>query len=763
MALTLTLKKYGETDRDLALSAISPDGELLQEVENELCRFVSSDVDLDLDNSDGWYSTNWSALDPEAVYPDQWYLQVSKGGSVVWEGDLDPVSVSFDLKARTVKATFLHKLKRLEHYAASGLLRTGFRYQFRSGYCTSATKTDYTVTLTDPDLDGTTDQFLNHYITHYCKVQNMDTLAKSDQWCVFKVTASTGTTVTGRLVWPLPYDTVGEFKIDTVYSSRTFWIAPLSARILGAGGILAFSSEDAQASYGLLAADKVGLVVSSGEIIDEVELYALTDYNDTLNEISAVPSEGITPTTGTARTGILLTPYNRNKSIADTAADLFAAAGLSASDYEISVTEYDRTLDYLDFSDKSVLEALTELAAVANAVVFATPSKFYFIDRDTAKSGGATKTIDSLLVEAERPAVWEHYHPQVRVDGADDHFYRVRGPARGGAELSVSTDFVSKMATLKEIALRLYEYFGANRKFLRVRVEDDGTAWKLWDTATYDSVNYWVVRVGEPVRSVDSAYRSTITLDLVEKTATATAATAGTGAGRVDTADLDDPIPPLAVAFADAVPYYTVTGGTPVYYYSENNGASYDYPIYFTVDPPEDLWKVYLWKLIASATGGSAQAVSYLDPFTRKKPASAPTTGTTAGGAKGSRTYYVKITYASASGETEASASATQAVAANNLLTVTAPTFPGGVGKCHVYVGTAADALYYQGTISTTGGTWTEPTTALATSGPVPPTQTVHRAYFQNAASTLDYNLAVSTILYTARTSAPSDTVKTAV
>ena len=100
-----------------------------------------------------------------------------------------------------------------------------------------------------------------------------------------------------------------------------------------------------------------------------------------------------------------------------------------------------------------------------------------------------------------------------------------------------------------------------------------------------------------------------------------------------------------------------------------------------------------------------------------------PTTGTTAGGSlTGQGTYYVKITYLTPYGETTASAEASQAVADNNLLTVTAPTAVAGATGWNVYVSQSTGTETLQNSTPLgIGQNYTMATTGIVT-GVVPPT-----------------------------------------
>lgn len=101
---------------------------------------------------------------------------------------------------------------------------------------------------------------------------------------------------------------------------------------------------------------------------------------------------------------------------------------------------------------------------------------------------------------------------------------------------------------------------------------------------------------------------------------------------------------------------------------------------------------------------------------------SAPGTTTTVGGALSLRTYYVKVTLVSPSGETLASSETTQIVAANYLVTVNAPAAGGNALEWNVYIATSSGAETQQNPIvlQLSQTTWTEPVTGLI-SGAAPP------------------------------------------
>jgi hypothetical protein len=119
---------------------------------------------------------------------------------------------------------------------------------------------------------------------------------------------------------------------------------------------------------------------------------------------------------------------------------------------------------------------------------------------------------------------------------------------------------------------------------------------------------------------------------------------------------------------------------------------------------------------------GAAGTFDYVPSDPIPRPYSAPTMGSSTSGALGSRTRYAKFSWADASNETTPSVGyGTLAIGANNVLTVTVPTFPTNVTKAWVYVGATSAVLCRQATaITTSAGTWTEPDEGYDTGGASP-------------------------------------------
>lgn len=110
--------------------------------------------------------------------------------------------------------------------------------------------------------------------------------------------------------------------------------------------------------------------------------------------------------------------------------------------------------------------------------------------------------------------------------------------------------------------------------------------------------------------------------------------------------------------------------------------------------------------------------------------ATSPVLGSTPGGTLPATTYYVTITYTTSAGESLASAQASLAVAANELLTITSPPAIGGVTGWNAYVGTSAASMELQNAEPYAIGTnYTEPAGGIVAGRSAP---TMSTARFQN-------------------------------
>jgi len=117
----------------------------------------------------------------------------------------------------------------------------------------------------------------------------------------------------------------------------------------------------------------------------------------------------------------------------------------------------------------------------------------------------------------------------------------------------------------------------------------------------------------------------------------------------------------------------------------------------------------YVMGFLYERLGGGNYFYITIPQITVYSPFAGPTTATTTSGAIGARTYYVSYAWSDGTDTTDDSAESSQAIAGNDLIEVTVPSFPDGVTEARVYMGTASGTLTFCGTISSTGGTFTEP------------------------------------------------------
>ena len=114
-----------------------------------------------------------------------------------------------------------------------------------------------------------------------------------------------------------------------------------------------------------------------------------------------------------------------------------------------------------------------------------------------------------------------------------------------------------------------------------------------------------------------------------------------------------------------------------------------------------------------------------------------PTLSSSAAGTLPATTYYVRVTYNTAYGETPASQEANEAVAADHVLVVDSPTSLSGATSWNVYVGTTSGSETLQEAGIALATNWTEPTSGLI-SGVAYPAKG-----FAVATTTTNHNVAV--------------------
>ena len=172
---------------------------------------------------------------------------------------------------------------------------------------------------------------------------------------------------------------------------------------------------------------------------------------------------------------VCTTPYYRNKT-PEYLVGLFAAAtGLAWKILITPYTTYNNLVPYADFEGKSALEALSELAIITNCTLSCTHidgiTWFIFCQRD--RSPWPQKNLVGMITEGEITGQWDQCYQCVKVTGIDGRSV-IRGAPRYGCKiLEVSTDMVDSYPWLRQIADRLWAYFGVQRDYATVKVLGD--------------------------------------------------------------------------------------------------------------------------------------------------------------------------------------------------------------------------------------------------------------------------------------------------
>jgi hypothetical protein len=100
---------------------------LVSEIEQNLSEFSAGDIQLTCRNDDnGWDTVGFTSenCDPTARFPVCHYIDIYQDGVLVFEGDIDLKTVSFDRKQKTVSFTVLGPLHRLEQWNAEVVRRS---------------------------------------------------------------------------------------------------------------------------------------------------------------------------------------------------------------------------------------------------------------------------------------------------------------------------------------------------------------------------------------------------------------------------------------------------------------------------------------------------------------------------------------------------------------------------------------------------------------------------------------------------------------
>lgn len=163
-------------------------------------------------------------------------------------------------------------------------------------------------------------------------------------------------------------------------------------------------------------------------------------------------------------------------------------------------------VDYADFSDMSVSEALDEIAVLINGVFRLDRQGVpVFSMRAPADPGNAT-ILDGKLTAKNRSGLWVETYDKVTCTGQQSVEASVgdsTGPAR---ELSISCRLASSIAVASGIAAAALDFFGRRRMLIRASApDDDELEIELMDAASLDgrSFLFYEIQVTLPTFEID--------------------------------------------------------------------------------------------------------------------------------------------------------------------------------------------------------------------------------------------------------------------
>src|SRR3972149_2943135 len=180
---------------------------------------------------------------------------------------------------------------------------------------------------------------------------------------------------------------------------------------------------------------------------------------------------------------LLVTPYFRDKTVAQLVALLFAACGSAVQATAVNVPAFtDNIVRYADFAGKSVADALTELAMISNctllckfsgttAVQDAPKVTFNFQRRDAGLGTALELSAAGKILERSDSPIWDQYYSSIVVEGANSTRVQ-KGSTRPGAnQLQVQSGFMDTYAWEHQGLDRLWAYFGSRRTKATIKVK----------------------------------------------------------------------------------------------------------------------------------------------------------------------------------------------------------------------------------------------------------------------------------------------------
>jgi hypothetical protein len=607
---------------------------LMSQIEENLAEFTCGDIKLTCRNDDGgWDSVgfNSATCDPTARYPVCLYVDIYQDGVLVFQGDVDLKTISFDRKQRTVSFTILGPLHRLEQWNAevvkrqvpnlsdTGIVNSatslgGGQYAiecspktwyvnpatarcevqdhclidssgviwtvvsgygvainnrvsrlklgtavnppgpnwgktasappatgsfairpmiFASRYDWQSDPTVYTLShtptsLTDPGKNWLTNVFAGYWLEDSAKV-------------FWQITSNTGTvlTVTAQGAYPSGPDITAHTWPGTIINAPSYNIRKSNTyrllESLGPSVVTLGLTEQTSSQPGdqlnittagngsQIASIAAFTTLTASTQQDEIEFagahslpplsasvpnvdHMLWMMDDVQNDL--LPTDGVT----------LATPYYRGQTVSWLANALIASCASGALTPNVVVQAFsNNAVPYADFSQKSVADALTELATVSNCTVFCSFSgpptsplvTYNFMRRDPLPgnifdlSGYTSDGVTPKVTERQDSVAWEWWYPQISVRGANKTQVQKGSLRYGATNLNIQSDFMDSYSWLHQVLDRLWTYFGSRRAKTTLKVKGEyAIGIQLFSQVSLTGSDlWWVIKLNRPLRS----------------------------------------------------------------------------------------------------------------------------------------------------------------------------------------------------------------------------------------------------------------------
>ena len=541
---------------------------LTSQIEQNLAEFETGDIVLSARNDDGWWdSTAFTSatLDPTARFRLCLYVDVFVSNALVFQGDVDIKTISFDREIDTVSFTCLGPLHRLEQWSAETVRRPTPTFS-DFGLATSCGTTGSNWYLKD-----TTKTWYPKDVIGCCLIDGNNTI-----WTIIGTYGMgtgfgrDGLTINNPIVpppnWggtPTTPPPVASYKIRPMVFATRYNLGSLGAVTSGAGYLndagaswtvnqwngyfvydwqgtafgpitsntgqrLNFASgtpDVTQSFYTIRKSNYPNLLESLGPTISELYISGQTSIqqgdllhltaanaivfkewgptgtwvsstqevavqfvgakasNPTLTDhqlwLASAIEQDLYPSDG----AIMVTPYFRDKTVAQLAALLFAACGSAVQASYINVPAFsDDIVRYADFGGKNVAEALTELALVSNCTLLCTFSgttsvedapkvTFNFQRRDAGLGSVLDLSAPGKILERTDSPIWEQYFPSIAVEGANGTKVQKGSMRPGASQLSVQSDYMDTYAWEHQVLDRLWDFYGRRRALTMIKAK----------------------------------------------------------------------------------------------------------------------------------------------------------------------------------------------------------------------------------------------------------------------------------------------------